>query len=154
MQRKKILWLVSWYPNKNDRFDGDFIQRHARAAAIFHTIHVIFVTETEMEQPIEQEWHQATNITEQIIYFKKKKGPFARLYRQLRWKKLFQKAVEEYISKNGKPDGTHVHIPWKSGLIALWLKKKYHTPFLVSEHWGMYDAAGPEYFHKKPALQQ
>ena len=48
MQRKKILWLVSWYPNRNDKFDGDFIQRHARAAAIYHDVHVIFVTDTEM----------------------------------------------------------------------------------------------------------
>ena len=83
MRRKKILWLVSWYPNKNDRFDGDFIQRHARAAAIYHDVHVIFVTDTEMEKAMDEEWNYATGLTEQIIYFKKKKGIAARLRKQI-----------------------------------------------------------------------
>ena len=55
MQRKKILWLASWYPNRNDPFDGDFIQRHARAAAIDHDIHVIHVSEAEIENALEEE---------------------------------------------------------------------------------------------------
>ena len=76
MQRKKILWLVSWYPNINDRFDGDFIQRHARAAAIFHDVHVLFVKEATINEEVKEEIHQATGLTEQIIYFKKKSGFF------------------------------------------------------------------------------
>ena len=40
---KKILWLTSWYPNRMDEFDGDFIQRHAKAVALFCRVHVIFV---------------------------------------------------------------------------------------------------------------
>lgn len=139
MQRKKILWLVSWYPNKKDRFDGDFIQRHARAAAIYHDVHVIFVTDLLMEKESEEEWNYASGLTEQIIYFKQKKGFFGRVIKQWRWKQLYQHAIEAYCKKNGWPHCIHVHVAWKAGLIALWAKRKYKLPFIVTEHWGMYN---------------
>jgi len=154
MQRKKILWIVSWYPNKNDRFDGDFIQRHARAAAIYQDVHVIFVTDAEMEKPTDEEWNYVTGLTEQIIYFKRKKGFAARLRKQLTWRSTFQQAVKNYIQENGLPDCVHVHIPWKAGLIALWMKKKYGKEFIVTEHWGMYNSVVEGNFYKKPKLFQ
>lgn len=139
MQRKKILWLVSWYPNKNDRFDGDFIQRHARAAAIYNDVHVIFVADAEIKKAIEEEWNYSSGLTEQIVYFKKKTGILGRLRKQMIWKGLYQRSVKQYISKNGLPDFVHVHVPWKTGLIALWMKRKYGLDFIVSEHWGIYN---------------
>jgi glycosyltransferase involved in cell wall biosynthesis len=153
MMRKKILWLVSWYPNKNDRFDGDFIQRHARAAAINHDIHLVFVTDTDSEKSKDEEWNYATGLTEQIIYFKKRRGFIGRLSKQLVWRNLFQEAVTNYISKNGLPDCIHVHVPWKAGLIALWMKKKYRKDFIVTEHWGIYhdDPAGNFFVNSKLA---
>jgi glycosyltransferase involved in cell wall biosynthesis len=154
MQRKKILWIVSWYPNKNDRLDGDFIQRHARAAAIYQDVHVIFVTDAEIEKPTDEEWNYVTGLTEQIIYFKRKKGFAARLRKQLTWRSTFQQAVKNYIQENGLPDCVHVHIPWKAGLIALWMKKKYGKEFIVTEHWGMYNGVVEGNFYKKSKLFQ
>src|SRR5688572_22487713 len=125
MQRKKILWLVSWYPNMNDRLDGDFIQRHARAAAIFHDVHVIFVTEAEIDEESKEEINQATGLTEQVVYFRKKTGFFLKLRKYWKWKQLFQKSIEAYIHKKGLPDIVHVHVPWKAGIMALWMKKGF-----------------------------
>jgi glycosyltransferase involved in cell wall biosynthesis len=154
MQRKKILWLTSWYPNKNDRFDGDFIQRHARAAAIYHDVHVIFVTDVEMVESIDEEWNYATGLTEQIIYFKKRSGFAARVRKQIIWKNTFQQAIRNYIQKNGLPVCVHVHIPWKAGLIALWMKKKYGIDFIVAEQWGIYNTETTHNFYTKPKLVQ
>jgi hypothetical protein len=33
----------------------------------------------------------------------------------------------------------HVHVPYKAGLIALWLKKNYNLNYYVTEHWTGYD---------------
>jgi glycosyltransferase involved in cell wall biosynthesis len=154
MVRKKILWLVSWYPNRNDQFDGDFIQRHARAAAIYHDIHVIFVTDADIRKPFEQEWNYATGLTEQIVYFKRPKGLTGRLIKQWRWKKLYEKAVEDYIDKNSLPDIVHVHVPWKAGLIALYLKKKYNLQYIVTEHWGIYNEIQRDNLNTKPQFIQ
>lgn len=154
MQRKKILWLVSWYPNRNDRFDGDFIQRHARAAAINHDVHVIFVVDAEIEKDTEEEWNYATGLTEQIIYFKRKNGVVARFRKQLQWTAIYRQAIKKYIDKNGLPDCVHVHVPWKAGLMALWMKKKFGTKFLVTEHWGYYNTVVDDNFYTKPAMVQ
>src|SRR5690349_6162485 len=139
MQRNKILWLVSWYPNINDRFDGDFIQRHARAAAIYHDIYVLFVSEADIEKDVETEIRQATGLTEKIIYYKRKSGFLHKLRKQLTWRQLFQNAIVEYVKNNGLPAIVHVHIPWKAGLMALWMQKKFGTDFIISEHWGIYN---------------
>jgi glycosyltransferase involved in cell wall biosynthesis len=47
-----------------------------------------------------------------------------------------------------------VQVPWKAGLVALWMKKKYGLPFVLTEHWGIYHPAAPDPFHARPALQQ
>jgi glycosyltransferase involved in cell wall biosynthesis len=150
-QRKKALWLVSWYPNRNDRFDGDFIQRHAKAAAIDHDVHVIFVTGGELDQPLEEEWNHATGLTEQIIYFKKINGPFKKIRKFITWQSLYRGALVKYISTYGRPDVVHVHVPWKAGLIALWLKKKYGIDYIVTEHWGIYCGTTSDDFYSRPA---
>src|SRR4051794_18197760 len=129
MQRKKILWLVSWYPNKDDSFDGDFIQRHARAAAIYHDIHLIFVTSSDsITAPEEVSF--ATGLTEEIIYFRRPYGLLSTFKKMLHFNRLFREAVDKYITKYGLPEGIHVHIPWKAGLVGLWAKEKYKIPFL------------------------
>ncbi|MGZ5190173.1 MAG: glycosyltransferase, partial [Flavisolibacter sp.] len=152
MQRKKILWLVSWYPNYKDRFDGDFIQRHARAAAIFHDIHVLFVKEADIDEDVKEEIHNATGLTEQIIYFKRKSGLFHKLKKHWTWKQIYQKSIQDYISKNGLPEIVHVHIPWKAGLMALWMQKKFGINYIISEHWGIYNNQVEDNFESKSSL--
>jgi len=135
MERKKILWLPSWYPNETDRFTGDFIQRHAYAAAINDDVHVLFVTKISGKEN-HQTLHQATGLTEQIIYFK---SSITSLKNQILYFNFYRKAIREFIKKNGLPHFVHVHVPWKAGLVALWLKRKYGVPYIITEHWGIYN---------------
>jgi glycosyltransferase involved in cell wall biosynthesis len=139
MRRKKILWLASWYPNKTDPFDGDFVQRHARAAAIYHDIHILFATTANLKTSAEVEIKQATGLTEQFIYFTEPKGIFKWLRKQVTYRKLFLDAIKQYIDSNGLPDLLHVHVPWKAGLIALQVQRKFGIKFIVTEHWGIYN---------------
>ena len=44
---KNILWLPGWYPNILSPYDGDFIQRHARAVALFQKLTVIYIKKDE-----------------------------------------------------------------------------------------------------------
>ncbi|MEJ7912182.1 MAG: glycosyltransferase [Chitinophagaceae bacterium] len=137
MERKNILWLTSWYPNKEDLFDGDFIQRHARAAAIENNITVVFVKPSMLYNEIV---HQGCEgVDEIIIYFPMAKGRLKQVQVLFRWRKAFLHAVESYIKAKGLPHLVHVHIPWKAGLIALYLNKRYDLSFIVTEHWGIYN---------------
>lgn len=153
-RRKKILWLASWYPNRDDPFDGDFIQRHARAAALYDDIQVIFVRASRIDQPIEEKTTSSNGLTEQIIYYREPSGLLAYFRKQWKWRKLYLKAAEEYIVRNGKPHCIHVHIPWKAGVIALMLKARYKIPFVLTEHWGRYNKQLPGHLETSPVFEQ
>lgn len=153
-RRKKILWLASWYPNRDDPFDGDFIQRHARAAALYDDIHVIHVRASRIDQPLEEKMTMDVGLTEQVIYYREPSGLLAYFRKQWKWRQLYWKAAEEYIARNGKPHCIHVHIPWKAGVMALMLKSRYKIPFLLTEHWGLYNRELPGHFGTRPVFEQ
>jgi glycosyltransferase involved in cell wall biosynthesis len=138
----KALWLTSWYPTQLDEWNGDFIQRHARAVSLYCNVEVIHAeadTQDLLSDPVSIKKNSEGNLTENIVLFKpshvRLAGKFISL---LRYKKFFKKEVKNYIEKNGLPDIVHVHVPMKAGIIALWLKKKYKTPYVVTEHWTIY----------------
>ena len=43
----KIIWLASWYPNKTNLYNGDFIKRHAIAVAGKLPLSVIYVVKDQ-----------------------------------------------------------------------------------------------------------
>ncbi len=139
----KVLWLVSWYPNRLDKFTGDFIQRHAEAVSQYAAVEVLFVKKdkTLTTNAIEVERTVKGNLTEHIIYYNSAKTNLKIIDRVIsffNYKKYYQEAVEQYIKANGIPAYIHVHVAMKAGLIALWAKRKYNIPYLLTEHWGDY----------------
>ncbi len=137
-KRKKILWLVSWYPNKYDPFDGDFIQRHARAAALYDDVYVFFIRFAKEQVEVEEDISGSTSLTEHILYLPKEKGIFGRIGNYRRWRHSYQSVLEKLMN-DLQPAVVHVHVPWKAGLMALWLKRKFGAPYLLTEHWGIYN---------------
>ncbi|MBS1731139.1 MAG: glycosyltransferase [Bacteroidetes bacterium] len=145
----KALWLTSWYPNELDAMNGDFIQRHAYAASLFADITVIHA-EPDIHQKMSNKVSVSGNgqLKEIICYFPIAKGPsfIAKMRTGIGYKKLMKTQVQKFIAENGLPDIVHVHVPIKAGLIALWLKKKYHIPYVVTEHWAIYNEVAKDKF--------
>jgi glycosyltransferase involved in cell wall biosynthesis len=141
---KNILWLVSWYPNALSPYDGDFIQRHARAVALFQKLTVIYVKKDErgsITKNIKIVSSSERNLTEIIVYYHVPSTKFQllnKIYSVIKYKNVYRNILKKYISQNGKPDLVHVHVALKAGVNALWLKKKFNIPFIVSEHWSGY----------------
>lgn len=145
-----ILWLPSWYPNKLEPYNGDFIQRHAKAAALTNRIHVLFVSEIEMQENHKTEWNQTQELVEQIIYFKKKKGLLSKVRKQVVWGRLFLTSLKKHFQTFGKPSCVHIHVPWKAGLVGLYLKWRYNLKFVVTEHWGIYNSIVEDNINNRP----
>ncbi len=141
MPRKKILWLCSWYPGKTEPFNGDFIQRHAQAAALYNDIHVIHVMgdTTGVIKETVTEIKKENGLTEQIVYIKKSTTAWGRFSGHYKLLYLYKDATRKYIKENGKPDLVHVHVPVKAGIFGLWMKRKYGIPYVLTEHWGIYN---------------
>ncbi len=140
----KILWLASTYPSALHPFDGDFVQRHARATALFadiEVIHVIKDGEGRITDDVKETVIINDLLTERIIYYKPFKTSIAfidRLFSGIKYKRLYRDAVKKYIEQNGRPAFIHVHIAMKAGLTALWLKRNFKIPYILTEHWGGY----------------
>ncbi|MEO7307490.1 MAG: glycosyltransferase [Ferruginibacter sp.] len=150
---KNVLWLVSWYPNRLDKLDGDFIQRHAKAVALFCKVHVIYIKKDDSlpANTTSTENYRSGNLTEQVIYYNSSRTGMRFLDRfisQLKYDQCYRESIRKYIAQNGKPDHVHVHVAMKAGLAALWIKKKWNIPFIVTEHWtGYHVQASPSVYN-------
>lgn len=140
----KLLWLPGWYPNKTGPFDGDFIQRHARATALYHQVDIIYIVRDKdglVTKNVLEERHLNMNVNEKIIYYHISCMNIFLLEKILSFikhRKLYRKALKTYLAENGEPSGVHLHVVNKNGLAALWLKRRYNIPFIVSEQWTVY----------------
>ena len=140
----KVLWLCSWYPHSTDPFDGDFVERHARSLAtqqqvdIIHIVQNLALLQNEKSRTEEKE---EKNIRTKIYYVPvqhtglKKAGS---LVFNVRYYATLYTALKTYIRENGRPDLVHVHVPVKIGAGAIWLKKRFGIPFVVTEHATVY----------------
>lgn len=153
----KVIWLTSWYPNPIRPFDGDFVQRHARAVSQFIPVTVFYVDQSGHRVPVyksEVIKRREPNLVERIIFFKYKATGFDlldKLWYNYLYFRTYKRAIRKYIKRKGKPDLIHIHIPMKAGVIGKWIEKTYNIPYIVSEqsaHYGMNSA--DDFFNKSP----
>ncbi|MBE7171821.1 MAG: glycosyltransferase [Williamsia sp.] len=152
---KTALWLASWYPNKIAPFDGDFIQRHAKATALVQPVHVVHVVKDAegtvcTRQLVEEK--QEGNLQETIIYYK----PYTtglkaldQLISFLTYYRIHRSYLNNLVSKSGKPLIVHLHVVMRAGLLALWMKKKWGLPYVITEHWTGYGKDSQDNFFQQ-----
>ena len=145
-----FLWLPSWYPNTLSLYDGDFIQRHAKAAATFEKIVVLYVkkdTDGIITKNKKEVINEFNNLTEIIIYYHPKKTAFPLINKAISFFKYYNiyfKALRNVVADFGKPRLIHAHVLLEVAIQALWFHKKYKTPIIVSEHWSGFITKGTE----------
>lgn len=128
IKMKNILWLCSWYPNEVDKFRGDFVQRQAIAASQYCKIDVVHVMLCNKDDASVKSVNE--NLTESIFYLKQKN----KVFDYIRMSQLILKWI-----KNKKYDLLHVQVPMPIGIIGLFIQKQLQIPFVVSEHYGIYN---------------
>ncbi|MHA4847221.1 glycosyltransferase [Flavitalea antarctica] len=152
----KVLHLASWYPNKTGEQEGDFIQRHLQAIAKLIPVHVFYVVKDEsLDKAQSRSVTQDGNLTETIIYYKPHKTGFRRIDQLISLRTylgVFKQEIKTYMRENGRPDLVHVHVAMRAGMAALWMKKKFRIPFLVSEHWSGYYKVDPDNYFMRDWL--
>lgn len=144
--------MCSWYPNRLEPLNGDFVQRHARAAALYNDIYLIHIAGDYNATDDEHLIQNYKGLTEHIVYYKKAAGLAGKLFSFRRWRVINKKLISKYIAENGKPDLVHVHVALKSGLMALWAKKKYGIDYVLSEHWSGYLPEAEDNIYKRHSL--
>ena len=127
-----VLFLCGWYPSRVLPNNGDFIQRHAEAVNFQHQVSVLhIITDKKLHQPIEIVSENINGIATHIAYVKDSKNPIVKIYR-------FYSAFQKLLKLIGKFDIVHLNKLFPFGLFALYLKKKFKTDYIISEHWTGY----------------
>ncbi|MBN1952778.1 MAG: glycosyltransferase [Bacteroidales bacterium] len=139
MSQKKILFIASWFPDRITHSNGDFIQRHARTAALLHQVVVLFVKfDPAMKSGMEVEENDDGNYHEILIYFGHRRGFFHALRKVWRYWNLYRWGYDYIRKKHFEPDLVHANITYPIGMFALYLNLRYRKPYVISEHWSAY----------------
>lgn len=145
-----VLWLCSWFPDKNQPHNGDFIQRQSQATSQFVDITTMHVAGLNFHSKKELENVESVSTTLQHIvkYFRLSSS---RLLNNIRYFQSYYSLWQKYTKNLGRrPDLIHVNICLRDGLFALFLHKRYKIPYVVTEHWTLYvENDGADYQSKK-----
>ncbi|MBH1958592.1 MAG: glycosyltransferase [Flavobacteriia bacterium] len=127
--RYKILFISSWFPNRLEPTNGNFVQRHAEAVSQLHHVEVLHAIgdPTQKEKFIFED-EMINGVRTLIVYYQQSANPALNFIRRMQ-------AYRKGFAKIHKPDLVHANVLQNNLLFALYLKKKYKIPFIVTEHW-------------------
>jgi glycosyltransferase involved in cell wall biosynthesis len=140
---RHILFIASWYPNRNKPALGNFIQQHARAASIENKVSVIYCSTEENLSPGKTEIVEkhSGNLSEFLVYYGKINSSFpvlSKLKKRNAYRKAMDAGIQSALYKNGKADIIHLHVIWPAAVALLPELEKMNLPLIISEHWSGY----------------
>jgi glycosyltransferase involved in cell wall biosynthesis len=144
---RSVLFLSSWYPNKKDPLDGNFVQNHARAVATLLPVTVLFATSLKnLKARYSVETIVQNQLTEVRVYFRWHPWKFIRFMRTLNAYFLGLKKVAPF-------DIIHANVFFNSGILAVLIGLWKSKPVVVSEHSSGFNTVEKISFWKRKMLQ-
>ncbi len=132
MDRLKILFLSSWYPNKLEPTNGNFVQRHAEAVARLHDVEVLHaIGDYFQKERYVFEEKKENGVRTVVVYYRKSHFSIFSFFQRM---KAYQKGFEMMAF----PDIVHGNIMQNNLLFARKLKKEKRIPYIVTEHWSQF----------------
>lgn len=132
------LFLNSWYPNKNNPTLGNFVQKHAEAAAKFNSVSCLSVFSDAESKEFSILNSTENHVHSTLVYYPKvtSKIPiYSHFLKLIRYWKAFKLGWNEIRTKNNfSPDLVHVNVVFPIAFCALFLKWKYKIPYVFTEH--------------------
>lgn len=130
--KHQILFISSWFPNKLEPTNGNFVQRHAEAAALYNKVEILHaIGDFHQKEKFLFDDQMINGLRTLIVYYKNTRNPLVNFSRR-----MF--AYKNGFAKLSRPDLVHANILQHSMLFAVYLKKKHNIPFVISEHWSAF----------------
>lgn len=128
----RICHIPGWYPTEKNPIAGIFIKEHIKASALYHDVVVIVAPtyKNKIRGFYQIDKNEEDGIQTIRIFYKNL--PILRHSLLIRLYTLY-KAYREVLAKGFLPDIVHAH-EYSAGLLAIFLKKLYGVPVIVSEH--------------------
>lgn len=121
---KNILFISSWYPNRNAPTLGNFVERHAQTAALYNKVWLIAAFEDEKDE---------VEIEEQEN-FKIYKSYFVKKLPILSYRKALKKAYKLALKDAGVFHIAHLNVVYPAATFL----QRLRIPFVVTEHFSGY----------------
>lgn len=129
MKKKRILFISSWFPNRLEPTNGNFVQRHAEAVSLLCDVEILHaIGDFRQKEKYIYDDNVIHGIRTLIVYYKNSKNPLKNFFRRMM-------AYYNGFLKLNKPDLVHGNVFYNNMLFAVYLKKKYKIPFVITEHW-------------------
>jgi len=142
-QRKNVLFLPRWYPNRYDPMPGLFIRRHALSVSGEFNVTVLYVHLLPSDQSEKYEISRGNDsgINEITVYFRAsncKPGVAASIINLFRFFRAHIIGFRIINKEAGSPELIHVNVLTRLGVIALVYKWLKGVPYVITEHWTRY----------------
>jgi glycosyltransferase involved in cell wall biosynthesis len=126
-QKKHILILSSWYPNRDQPFLGNFVQNQAVLLSSIYNVSVLYVHADENCKAIEIEIVKKDFLKEIIVYYPKKSNPVSSYL-------IAIKALKKGLALLDEVDLIHGHVMLPKGFLFLKTKAILKKPLIITEH--------------------
>jgi glycosyltransferase involved in cell wall biosynthesis len=123
---------------------GLFIQRHAEAAGLYADVSAVYthmVSAAKQDQTYETEVEEKNGVHTAKVYYQEPKVKipvWKQLMKTWRFLKANELGIQAVSGSVPNFDLVHVHVLTRLGVIALYFKWKYGTPYVITEHWTRY----------------
>lgn len=132
-----ILFLNSWYPNRNSLTLGNFVQKHAEAAARFENVVCLSIFPAPGIDSVETSISFQNDVHSIVVYFPEVKVKIPGLKQLIKWrryKKAFEIGLQQVEKHFDQIDLVHLNVAYPLGIFARLLKKKKGIPYVLTEH--------------------
>lgn len=140
-----ILHLLSWFPTPEDPTLGNFCIRMIESLPQDCRSLILSVCDGEEKKPV-----MHTMDGEGFIHLQYRvKLPRNHLFRKIRYLQLYQQGLMHIRKHYFEPDLIHLHVAYPLGQIARLWKRLYAYPYVLTEHWSVYQPQNRALFKGK-----
>jgi len=136
-KRYKVLNICSWYPNELKPTLGNFVQKHAEVISIYNDVVTLSIFSDPNAKKLRISIDKKKHLVEIIVYYPKKTMGWSlwlKLSNFLAHRRAFRVGFRKVKEEIGKPEIVHLNIVYPLGIWALWLKKRYKIPYVITEN--------------------
>lgn len=145
--KKYNIWFLSgWYPSRVHTTRGNFVQKHAEAAARYCNVAVLHVcTDPGLKQRQEISYSEEKGLRELIIYLNPSTRipGLAQIIKYFRFRNAYRKGSRLLQKQFGSPDFIHSAIVYPVTFFARMLARNFRISYGIEEHWTGYLPADP-----------
>jgi glycosyltransferase involved in cell wall biosynthesis len=132
-RKLKIVFLPSsgWYPDEKNPYTALFVKEHAKAAALYHDVTIIYSDRSgKGTKGLYEIYSDKAEDGIRTIRIKHRECTIPNVI--YRWSIVA--AFKKLIKEGWKPDIIHAHV-FLAGVTAAALKKRFGIPYVIAEHW-------------------